>query len=112
MSVSVADYVLVYTRNSQVKSILIGRPMTAPPPVLSPSSILLLPTSHCALIPVTRNSARISKIPLTQFFVAFYLQIARSPKLPNLIFRTSLHVCVCVCVCVCCIVSLRDKQQS
>jgi hypothetical protein len=37
----------------------------SPLPVLSPSSILPLPSSHCALIPSTKKSARFSK---TLFF--------------------------------------------
>jgi len=41
---------------------VIGRSMTAPPPVLSPSSNLPPLSSHCALIPATKISARISKI--------------------------------------------------
>jgi hypothetical protein len=38
---------------------LIDRVMAAPPPVLSPSNILPLPSSHCAFIPATKSSARI-----------------------------------------------------
>jgi len=38
---------------------LIGRSMVAPPRVLSPSSILPPPTSHCAIIPARKNSLRV-----------------------------------------------------
>jgi len=50
------------------RHILAGRRMTAPPPLLSPSSILP-PPSQCALIPVQKNSARLAKV----FFSLFYL---------------------------------------
>ena len=38
---------------------LIGRSMAAPPHVLSPSSILPPPLSHCAIIPARKNSLRV-----------------------------------------------------
>jgi len=41
--------------------ILIGRRMTALPPVLLPSSILLPPLPHCTFIPTSINSACILK---------------------------------------------------
>ena len=47
----------VYARESSLNAtrwILIGRSMTAPPPVLSPSSILPQPSSHCAVTPTTK----------------------------------------------------------
>jgi hypothetical protein len=50
---------------------LIGRSMTAPPPVLSPSSILLPPTSHSNIIPAWKNSVRIQKTPLFQLLYIF-----------------------------------------
>ena len=49
------------------RHILVGRRMTAPPPLLSPSSILP-PPSQWALIPVQKNSARLAKV----FFSLFY----------------------------------------
>jgi len=45
----------------------IRRRMTAVPPVLSPSSILL-PSSHCAYIPARKNSARILENVIIWFF--------------------------------------------
>jgi hypothetical protein len=36
----------------------IGHSLTAPPPALSPSSILMLPWSLCAFIQARKNSAR------------------------------------------------------
>ena len=50
---------------------LIGRSMTAPPPMLSPNTILL-PTSHWAFIPARKNSGRVSKIFVFKFFFYFY----------------------------------------
>jgi hypothetical protein len=44
----------------------IGHSMTAPPPVLSPSSILTLPWSLCAFMPARKNSARF------KFFFKFF----------------------------------------
>jgi len=43
---------------------LIGRIMTGPPHVLSPSSIFPSPSSHCASILARKNSARVSKVLL------------------------------------------------
>jgi hypothetical protein len=48
---------------------LISPSMTAPPPVLSPSSILLPPLSYCAFVPTRKYSACISKTLLFQFLV-------------------------------------------
>jgi hypothetical protein len=67
MSVSVGNCELVYTKNSQLNANLIGRNITAPPPLLSPNSNLQLPTSHCAGIPVRKNSARLPNMPLPHF---------------------------------------------
>jgi len=36
---------------------LIARSLTAPPPLLSPSSILPSPSFHCTFIPAWKNSA-------------------------------------------------------
>ena len=49
---------------------LIGCGMSAPPPELSPSSILLPPSFHWAYIPAMKNAARPSKTP----FFLFYLR--------------------------------------
>ena len=46
---------------------LIGRSMTASPPVLSSRSILPPPSSHCTSIPARNNSAHVSQM-LFQFF--------------------------------------------
>jgi len=46
---------------------MIGRSMTDPPPVLSPSSALPPPLSHCAFIPATKNAAHFEM--LFQFFL-------------------------------------------
>jgi hypothetical protein len=40
---------------------LISRSMTAPPPVLSPNSILLPPSSHFDFIPARKNMALVAK---------------------------------------------------
>lgn len=66
----------------------IRRSMKAPPPVLSPSSILPLPSTHCALIPSRKKSVRFSKM---LFFSV--LKIIRL-KLSNLKLRKSGSVCV------------------
>jgi hypothetical protein len=63
------------------QSNLIGRSMTAPPPVLSPSSILPPPSPPCAFIPATKNLMCVSKTLLFQFFT--FLKTA-CPKLRNL----------------------------
>jgi len=49
---------------------IIGRSMTALPPVLSPSSILPPPSSHCVSIPAKKNPACLSEM---LFFNLFYL---------------------------------------
>jgi len=49
------------------RHILVGRRMTAPPPLLLPSS-MFPPPSQCALIPVQKNSACLAKV----FFSLFY----------------------------------------
>jgi hypothetical protein len=41
---------------------LIRRSMIAPPPVLSPSSILPPPSSHCGFVPSTKNLALLKMI--------------------------------------------------
>ena len=46
---------------------LIGRSITAPLPVLSPSSILPPLSSHCALLPARKNAARALKISFQGF---------------------------------------------
>jgi len=50
---------------------LIGLSMTSPSLALSLSSILLPPSSLCALIPTKREVRRYSKIPLLQFIFYF-----------------------------------------
>ena len=49
---------------------LIRRSMTAPLPVLSPSSILPSPAAHCACMPVRKNYAHVSKM-LFHFYFLF-----------------------------------------
>ena len=46
---------------------VIGRSMTAPLPVLSPSSILPSPSFQSAFIPATKISSHLSKMILFQF---------------------------------------------
>jgi hypothetical protein len=49
---------------------LIGRIMTAlPPPVLSPSNVLPLPSSVCAFMPANKNPARLFKLLLFKFIL-------------------------------------------
>jgi hypothetical protein len=43
--------------------------MTAAPPVLPASSILLPPSSHCTFIPASKNSARVKKKFWFQFLI-------------------------------------------
>jgi hypothetical protein len=43
---------------------LIGRSMIAPQPVLSPSSIVSLPSSQCPLILARKNSTRLERLKL------------------------------------------------
>jgi hypothetical protein len=47
--------------------------MAALQPVLSPSSILLPPSSHFAFIPSSKNSAEILKVLLFQYFLLLFL---------------------------------------
>jgi hypothetical protein len=49
---------------------LIGRSVTAPTAVLSPSSTLPPPSSHCAYIPARNISARSSKF-MVSIFISF-----------------------------------------
>ena len=49
-----------------------GRWVTAPPFVLSPSSILPLPASHCAFIPARKFMARFSSMLLFQIYLCFW----------------------------------------
>jgi hypothetical protein len=51
-----------------------GRNMTAPPPVTSPSSILPTPSSYCAFIAARENLARVSKYVTIKIF--YFLKIA------------------------------------
>ena len=44
---------------------LIGRSITVPPPVLSPSSILSPPSSHCAFIPGNKIRRALQKLSET-----------------------------------------------
>jgi len=53
--------------NPNCNTHVIGRSKTAPPPVLSPSSILLPSSSHRASILATKNLARVSKRYLILF---------------------------------------------
>jgi hypothetical protein len=50
---------------------LIGRNMTATPPVLSPSSIILPPSSQSTFIPARKYSARVSKYYYYYYFLKF-----------------------------------------
>jgi len=50
---------------------LIGRRMTAPPPVLSPSSILPLPSSLGTSITARKNSVCVPKTILYQFYILY-----------------------------------------
>jgi hypothetical protein len=68
---------------------LIGRSMTAPPPVLSPGSILPPPSSPRSFIPATKDLACFSKTVLFQFFTI--LKTA-CPKLRNLKLQSG-NVC-------------------
>jgi hypothetical protein len=55
---------------------LIGCSMTAPLPMLSPSSILPPLSSHCALIPARTYSARLSKLSLLPtLYCTFFLNL-------------------------------------
>jgi hypothetical protein len=60
---------------------LIGRSLTAPLAVLSPSNILPPSSSHCALLAARKNSARFLKLFLFQFllFVCCKSEIRLSP---------------------------------
>jgi len=57
---------------------LIGRSITDPPPVLSPSSILHPPSSHCTLILARKNSALVLKIHVFFFFFFFFKTLHNS----------------------------------
>jgi len=46
---------------------MIGRSMTDLPPVLSPSSVLPPPLSHCAFIPATKNAAHFEIVFISIF---------------------------------------------
>jgi hypothetical protein len=48
---------------------LISRSTTATPPVLSPSSILLSPSSHCTLIAARTSCARPENAAISKFFL-------------------------------------------
>jgi hypothetical protein len=71
------NYICVYTRDIPVEIKtpadwnLIGRSMTAPPPVLSPSSISAPPSSYCAFIPGREKSPLVLKMLLFKFFTLF-----------------------------------------
>ena len=62
----VCSYVLVQACPADIQTPahwnLIGRSITAAPPVLSPSSNLPPPLSHCAFIPARKYLVRVSKI--------------------------------------------------
>ena len=49
----------------------IGPNMTAPPLALSPSRILLPPSTHCAFTPERKNLAQVLKMSLFSFFTFF-----------------------------------------
>jgi hypothetical protein len=51
---------------------LIGRSMTAPPPLLSPSSILLPLSPFCACSAARKNSLRVSKMLFILFILFYY----------------------------------------
>jgi hypothetical protein len=52
---------------------LLSSSMTTTSPVLSPSSILLSPSSHCAFIPARKNSALVQKFYHFSFFTLLKL---------------------------------------
>jgi hypothetical protein len=68
--------------------------MTDPPPVLSPSSILPLRSSHHVFIPASKWLEWVSKTLLFQFF-NFLKKIARL-KLRNLKLRKSGSACASI----------------
>jgi len=68
---------------------LLDRSMTAPPPVLSPSSILLPPSSHSAFISAVRHSVVVRK---SYFIFPFVKNVSR--KFRNLQFPKSWSVAV------------------
>jgi len=70
-----------FKNKPQTRWNLIDRSTTAPPPLLSPSSILPPPLSHCVFIPARRNGdARLKT--LYQFFIS--LKSATSLKSRNM----------------------------
>jgi len=56
--------------------------MTAAPPVLSPSSIILLPSSHCVIFPQGKIQRAFSKMFL--FFIFYSFKNSMILKLPDL----------------------------
>jgi hypothetical protein len=75
------DEMCMYTQGSPVAIQIpthwnqTGHSTTVPPPVLSPSSILLLPWSYYAVVPATKNSTRI-KAMLCQFVKLLSSEVA------------------------------------
>jgi hypothetical protein len=60
---------------SEINWNLIGRSVTAPPPVLSPLIVLPPPSCHFAIISARKISARVSKMLLFQFILHFFMKI-------------------------------------
>ena len=67
---------------TQTRWNLIGRTMIARPPVLSPSSILPPPSSHCPFIPVSKISRPVSEMLL--FYFVYISENCVSVELRNL----------------------------
>jgi hypothetical protein len=95
----------VYIQGSPVKNqtptrrYLIGRSMTAPLRVLSPSSILPPPASHCAFIPRwKKKSAPVKKTVIISILLVFFFKKSVRLKLRNLKLRISLGVSVLYCI--------------
>jgi hypothetical protein len=59
--------VCVYTRDSSQMQNVTQVLVTAPTPVLSPSSILSSPSCQCAFISARKNSPRISEVLVINF---------------------------------------------
>jgi hypothetical protein len=57
---------------------LISCSTTAPPPVVSPSSILRPPSSHCAFIPARKNSMRFKNVISIVIFLCYFLKLTKS----------------------------------
>ena len=75
---------------------VIGCSMTAPPPVLSPSSILPPPSSYCAFTPARKKFGARSKVLATSpFHPCLKLQqvVNRVKSVNSLYFQTTRNLC-------------------